>query len=380
MHCKGGPEAAVTEREAYVAFNLTDRIGSVGVDGLAERCGDVAAAWESYPEKVSRQGGEVDWKGEFAKARRYGVTIVTPVDEEYPPLLKKTRGHPLALYVKGDVKVLSKPAVAIVGTRRATAYGLDQAARFAHDLAQNGWCIVSGLALGVDAEASRGALTAGGRTVGVLGSALDRFYPEQNRELAREIVKKGGAVVSEFPFGRDPDQQTFPQRNHVVAALASGVIAVEAPVKSGTLITTSIAADIGRVVMAVPGRVDSPRSAGCLALIRDGATLVRSADDVAEALSSLLPAKELRRPHGAAGHAPAAAASSPAAPVAPVPELSLEEAMVMRALDTGGVTQDKLVEHTGLSPQKVRSLTMTLRLKGRVRFLAGGRVALPREI
>ena len=370
----------MTEREAYVAFNLTDRIGSVGVGVLAERYGSVAAAWENYPEKVSRQGSDVDWKEEFAKARRYGVTILTPVDEGYPPLLKKTRGHPLALYVKGDVKVLGEPAVAIVGTRRATAYGLDQSARFAHDLAQSGWCIVSGLALGIDAEASRGALAAGGRAIGVLGTALDRFYPEQNRELAREMVKKGGAVVSEFPFGRAPDQQTFPQRNHVVAALSSGVIAVEAPVKSGTLITTAIAADIGRVVMAVPGRVDSPRSAGCLSLIRDGATLVRSADDVAEALSSLLPAKSLRKPHGAARHAADSAEASPAAPVAPVPKMSLEESMIMRELDVGGITQDKLVERTGLSPQKVRSLTMTLRLKGRVRFLAGGRVAMPREI
>ena len=366
----------MTDRDAYVAFNLTDNMGSVGVDALVERFGDVVAAWENYPKKVSRQGGEVDWKGEFAKARRYGVTVLTPADDDYPATLRNTRGHPLVLYVKGDVKALSRPSVAIVGTRRATAYGLDQANRFAHDLAQSGWCIVSGLALGVDAEAARGALAAGGITVGVLGSALDRFYPEENRELAREIVKKGGAVVSEFPFGRDPDQQTFPQRNHVVAALSSGVVAVEAPVKSGTLITTGIATDIGRVVMAVPGRVDAPRSAGCLKLIRDGATLVRCAADVSEALSQLIQAPAPAKRAQAQRRNSEERKEPP--PPAPAPAFSLEESMIMRELDAEGVSMDKLVELTGLPPQKVRSLSMTLRLKGRVRFLPGNRVALPR--
>ena len=279
----------MTDSEAFVAFNLADSIGSVGVGELAERFGGVAAAWEAYSSRKSRTGGVVDVKAEFDKARSLGVSIVTPADESYPETLRSVRGHPLALYVRGSTAVLSRPSVAIVGTRRATAYGLDMAEGMARDLAQAGWCIVSGLALGIDAAAHRGALSAGGGTVGVLGSALDRFYPEENLGLAREMAERGGAVVSEFPFGREADTQTFPQRNHVVAALASGVVAVEAPTKSGTLITTSIAADIGRTVMAVPGRVDAPRSAGCLRLIRDGAVLVRGATDVAEALSELFP-------------------------------------------------------------------------------------------
>ena len=186
-------------------------------------------------------------------------------------------------------------------------------------------------------------------------------------------MKKGGAIVSEFPFGRDPDQQTFPQRNHVVAALSSGVVAVEAPVKSGTLITTGIATDMGRVVMAVPGRVDSPRSAGCLQLIRDGAMLVRCAADVNEALGQLIPATP--QPTVRASRA---AHRSELPPSAPAPSFSIEESMIMRELDAEGVSMDKLVELTGLPPQKVRSLTMTLRLKERVRFLPGNRVALPR--
>ena len=367
----------MTDREAYVAFNLTDNIGSAGVDDLVDRFGDVVSAWENFPAKVSRLGGEVDWKGEFAKARRYGVVVLTPADEDYPDILRKTRGHPLVLYVKGDVKALSMPSVAIVGTRRATAYGLDQANRFAHDLARSGWCIVSGLALGIDAEAARGALAAGGVTVGVLGSALDRFFPEENRELAREIVKKGGAVVSEFPFGREPDQHTFPQRNHVVAALSSGVIAVEAPIKSGTLITAEVATNIGRIVMAVPGRVDAPRSAGCLGLIRSGATLVRSAADVNEALSGLVPSAMKREIKTRRANAPQKEADR--LPL-PANALSIEESMIMRELDAEGVSMDKLVELTGLPPEKVRSLSMTLRLKERVRFLPGNRVALPRGV
>lgn len=374
----------MTDREAYVAFNLTEQVGSVKVGQLVEQFGSVTAAWENYPKKVSRTGGEVDWQAEFKKAEKFGVTIVTPADEAYPEMLRTAPGRPLALYVKGDVAALSKPAVAIVGTRRVTPYGADQAAKFAHDLAANGWMILSGLALGVDAEAHRAALDAGGVTVGVLGSGLDQFYPPENRELAREMVRKGGAVVSEFPFGRTPDTQTFPQRNHVVAALAKGVLAIEAPPKSGTLITTGIAADLGRTVMAVPGRVDSRSSAGCLALIRDGARLVRHARDVEEELCGFLPGLEqpLAKKAGAKAKKADAVrdeASAPAVRAAcPPPPFSLEEALVMKHVDAEGVSMDRLVQLTKLPAAKVNALCMALRLKGRVRFFPGNRVALPR--
>ena len=377
-------QVGMTDREAYVAFNLTEQVGSVKVGQLVEQFGSVTAAWENYPKKVSRTGGEVDWQAEFKKAEKFGVTIVTPADEAYPEMLRTAPGRPLALYVKGDVAALSKPAVAIVGTRRVTPYGADQAAKFAHDLAANGWMILSGLALGVDAEAHRAALDAGGVTVGVLGSGLDQFYPPENRELAREMVRKGGAVVSEFPFGRTPDTQTFPQRNHVVAALAKGVLAIEAPPKSGTLITTGIAADLGRTVMAVPGRVDSRSSAGCLALIRDGARLVRHARDVEEELCGFLPGLEQPLAKKAGSKAKKAdavrdEASAPAVRAAcPPPPFSLEEALVMKHVDAEGVSMDRLVQLTKLPAAKVNALCMALRLKGRVRFFPGNRVALPR--
>ncbi len=362
------------KNEIYVAFNLTEQIGSVGVAKLVARHGSLEAAWEAYPKKVSRTGGEVDWQREFALAKKYGVTILTPADDDYPEMLRATPGRPLVLYVKGNVKALAQPSVAIVGTRRATPYGTDQAYLFARDLAERGWCIVSGLALGIDAEAHKGALDANGVTVGIIGSGLDQFYPEQNRELARKIVEKGGAVVSEFPFGRQADTHTFPQRNHVVAALAKGVLAIEAPVKSGTLITTSIAADLGRTVMAVPGRVDSRSSSGCLALIRDGAALVRHARDVEETLGELIPS---RTPSKKA-KAKEAPESAPATKEV-MPPFSLEESLIMKHVDSEGVSMEDLVQRTKLSAAKVNALCMTLRMKGRIRFFPGNRVALPRQ-
>ncbi len=370
----------MTDREAYVAFNLTDKVGSVKVAELVSEFGSVSASWDAWPNKVARAGGDIDVDREFALAKRYGVEIITPADAAYPPRLLEQPSHPLALYVKGDVEVLKTPSVAMVGTRRATPYGLDQAFVISRDLAANGWTIVSGLALGIDAESHRGALAAEGKTVGIIGSGLDRFYPEENRTLAREIVEKGGAVVSEFPFGRSPDTQTFPQRNHVVAAIAHGVVAVEAPLKSGTLITTSFAVDMGRVVMAVPGRVDSRSSQGCLAIIRDGARLVRSARDVEEELSALIP-KEKKPAAKRRRGTPAAKIVPEKAPEEkkPVPKFSVEEAMIMREVDNEGVSMDVLIRRTGLPAEKVNALCMELRLKGRVRFFPGNRVALPRE-
>ena len=359
----------MNDRQAYVAFNLTDKVGFATVRELAANAGSVVAAWERYPKKVSRTGGEVDWADEFRKAEKFGVEIVTPADEAYPPSLRNVPGAPLVLYVKGDVKALSKPMIAMVGTRRSTTYGRDLANRISYDLCKAGWGIVSGLALGIDGEAHRGALTAGGITVGVIGSGLDCFYPEENRGLAREIVSKGGAVVSEFPFGRPPDRETFPIRNHVVAALSRGVVAVEAPNRSGTLITAGIAADLGRTVMAIPARVDDRMSSGCLQLIRDGATLVRNADDILEVLGELLPRRALET--GDERREDLKSVSDPE-----TPPYSVEEAMVMLHVDEEGVTVDELVRETKLPVDRVNALTMSLRIKGFLRFLPGNRVAL----
>lgn len=355
----------MTDREAYVAFNLTDKVGFATVERLVAEAGSVAAAWEAYPKKISRAGGEVAWQLEFERAEKFGISIVTPADADYPPQLKAAPSRPLALYVKGEVKALARTAIALIGTRRATSYGLSVANRLAYDLAKSGFAVVSGLALGIDAESHRGALAAGGVTVGVIGSGLDRFYPEENRALAREMAAKGGAVVSEFPFGRSADTTTFPIRNHVVAALARGVVAVEAPLKSGTLITTGIAADLGRTVMAVPARIDSRTSAGCLKLIREGATLVRDADDVIEAVGDLFAAARTQR-----------SAVRAEEPDPQTPPYTVEEALLMTHVDADGVSLDELSRLTGLDIGKVNSLAMSLRIKGFVRFLPGNRISL----
>ncbi len=361
----------MTEKEAYIAFNLTDGIGSVKLSSLVAKYGSVVAAWENYPHKVGRNSDVIDWEREIKLAKKYSVEILTPVDDDYPAVFKEMRAHPLAIYVKGNVKVLSRPAIAMVGTRRSTEYGRNEASKLAFALASNGWVIISGLALGIDAASHRGALDASGITVGVLGSALDMFYPDENRELAREMIAKGGAVISEFPFGRPADEHTFPQRNRVVAALAKGVIAVESPIKGGTLITMSLAAELGRTVMALPGRVDSRSSAGCLKLIRDGARLIRNARDVEEEMGDFFGKSDVTKEKDVKDN-------NDERILVEAP-FNIEESIVMRNVGDEPVSLDMLTVKTGLSAAKINTLTMSLRLKGRLRFFPGNRVALPKS-
>lgn len=372
----------MTESEAYVAFNLTENIGSVGVARLAAaRGGSVAEAFEAYSASAEMAGRRVDLASELAKARATGTILLTPADPDYPKSLLSIPSHPLCLYVRGNVQALSKMSIALVGTRRATSYGLDQAYRFGRDLAEAGWCIVSGLALGIDAEAHRGALAAKeGVTVGVIGSALNKFYPEKNLPLAREIIKNGGAVVSEFPFGRAPDQKTFPQRNHIVAGLVRGVVAIEAPVKSGTLITVGFAADLGKEVFAVPGRVDSSNSAGCLNLIRDGATLVRCPEDVTAAFGDLFKCSQRVAQNATAAGAVGFSDSPtlPEKPAQPSYKLSQDEVAILNGLSAEGESIDEIVRRTGITAANVHVASMSLVMARLARFLSGGRLALPR--
>ena len=374
----------MTEKEAYIAFNLVEGFGAVKVAALAAQCGgSVADAYALLPADQRRdwRGNDPDWRSEIARAARMHVAIITPADPEYPPRLRDLASPPLALYVFGSVAALAAPSVAIVGTRRLTAYGADVADRFAAGLAQAGWSIISGLALGADTAAHRGALAVGGVTVGVLGGALDEFFPSENRTLGRQMAAARGAVVTEFPFGRKPDKTTFPQRNRIVAALASGVLAVECPRKSGTLITCGFAADLGRTVLAVPGRVDSPSSAGCNALIRDGARLVASVDDVLEELAPLARPSSARKAPPAVRVQAAAPTPSPAAPARPkrapaAPEVTLtpEEALVMRNLGDSPMALDNLVRSTGLPAARLNTIVVQLRIKRQVRLHPGNRV------
>jgi len=373
----------MTDPEAYIAFNMVPNIGAVKVAALAEKHGSVAAAWEAFGKKTNWEGKPVDWRAEMARARKLHVTLVTCDDPRYPASLNDLTSKPLVLYVVGDPVALSKPSVAVVGTRLPTLYGTDMAEKFATGLVKGGLSVISGLATGIDAAAHKGALAAGGVTVGVLGGALDRFFPEENRELGRQIVANGGAVVSEYPFGFPPGKQTFPQRNRIVAALARGVLAVEAPTGSGTLITCAFGAQLGRKVMAIPANLDSRHSAGCWKLIREGAMMATSVKEVLEAVTreegkGIPPSPRLRRTSRETGVVSEAAEEARKVKGAEKDKgaaFTLEEQAVLKQIPSTGITLDRLAFKTKLPAKVVGDVTMSLRMKRLIRFLPGNRVA-----
>ena len=370
----------MTEREAYIAFNMVPRIGSVKLAALIEKFGSAAAAWENFPHKTDWRKLPVDWQGEIAKAEKMRVKIITRADPEYPSRLDILPSSPLALYIVGEPAALSMPGVAVVGTRAPTLYGTDMAAEFSAGIVRNSMSVISGLAIGIDAAAHKGALSAGGITAGILGGAIDKFFPEDNRMLAREIEAKGGAVVSQFPFGFAPGKATFPQRNRIVAALSRGVLAIETPVQGGTLITCAIAKELEIPVMAVPGNLDSVNSAGCWKLIREGAKLVTSADEVT-AICNTESGKRTdtslkTKADGLRKTLSPSAVPPPASSSAAESLLTLEEAAVLKAIPSTGITLDRLSFTAKLPIATVNSITVALRLKKRIRYIPGNRVAL----
>lgn len=242
-----------------------------------ESCGIPARVAQAIFAQACLKEGEKD----VDAALKAECCILAFDDEGYPAQLKQIPDAPLLLYVKGDISVLSQYAVAVVGTRRPSAYGSSVAHRLAHDLAQRQLVVVSGLARGVDSAAHRGALEAAGKTVAVLGSGIDVIYPRENKRLADEIAKSG-AVISEFPFGAGPTPQNFPIRNRIISGLSLGVIVVEAAEYSGSLITARLALEQNREVFAVPGNITSAQSFGPNHLIKQGAKLVDQWMDVVE--------------------------------------------------------------------------------------------------
>lgn len=221
-----------------------------------------------------------------------GCQVIGFNDDNYPSLLRLISDPPPLLYVVGDSSALSKPQLAVVGSRGASRYGLDLAHRFSKYLAQQGMAITSGLALGVDAYAHRGALAGEGITVAVLGTGIDVVYPAVHRQLSQEIVESGGVLVSEFAPGAKPHRSHFPRRNRIISGLSAGVLVVEAALKSGSLITARRALDQNREVFAIPGSIHNPTARGCHQLIREGATLVETAEDIAEQMQHLIPASQ----------------------------------------------------------------------------------------
>jgi DNA processing protein len=279
------------------------------------------------------------------------VCTLSPADPLYPPLLKLIHDPPARLYVSGDPALLSFPQVALVGSRRASPGGLRAAAELAAGLVAAGLAVCSGLALGIDGAGHRGALDAGGRTIAVLGTGIDRVYPGRHRGLARSLLRSG-CLVSEFPPGTPPRRHNFPRRNRIISGLSLGVVVVEAALRSGSLITAGTALEQGREVFALPWSMLHRGGRGCLELLRDGATLVRDVDDVLEELRPLVDVLRERLPV-ATQEAPAASA-------------------ILDMVGFEPTSPDALKKATGLSVAEVsRRLTM-LELEGLIRRCPGG--------
>ena len=301
----------------------------------------------------SAERAEQEWE----RAAALGVEIVDIVDPAYPPLLREIYDPPIILYIRGKKWNAELPQVAIVGTRRPTGYGLNCAERLGEDLAARGLGITSGLARGLDAAAHRGALRAG-VTYAVFGSGLDFVYPKENRKLA-DLVEENGAIISEFPLGTPPSPQNFPIRNRIIAGMSLGVAVVEAAEYSGSLITVRLGLDCGREIFAVPGSITSPQSFGPHALIRQGAKLVASWQDIVE---------ELPHPIRERIFAPLIAQMQ----AAPDPQLEGSEAKVWKALSLQEATSiDTLLSKLPLPTSEVYSALLALELAEHVRQLPG---------
>jgi len=349
---------ALRERDYWVAFHFVPFVGPSRIRRLEDHFGSLERAWsadgnrlraildERAHEALTRVRSELDVGKLQADLEQDGISTVTLADDDYPALLREAGGPPPVLFYRGQLIETDTTAVAIVGTRRVSPYGREVATQIGAGLAEAGVTVVSGLALGIDGIAHQAALEAGGRTIAVLGGGINRIYPHEHRGLARRISEQG-AVLSEYAPDRKPDAPNFPARNRIISGLSLGVVVVEAPDRSGALITVDFAADQGRDVFAVAGNVTAANSMGTNRLIRDGARLVRSADDVLEDL-------QLRR----------------AAREEPVQQALLlnEEDRRLLAVLTGEPQHiDDIVESSGMPLPSVSAQLLTLELQGLVR-------------
>ncbi len=301
-----------------------------------------------------------------------GRALVSVHDPAYPRQLYATGCAPVALFVHGDVRLLSEPQLAIVGTRNPTPTGLRIAEDFARELTQSGLVITSGLALGIDAAAHEGSLNTPGSTIAVLGTGLDRIYPARHRDLAHRVVERG-ALVSEFPLGIPVRAAHFPQRNRLISGLTLGTLVIEAARQSGSLITARLATEQGREVFAVPGSIRNPAAQGCHWLIRQGAKLVENVNDIMEELTP-----QLRRFVDAApapDRQPDITASVPVSPQTADRHsiLNAEQKALLAYLDDEPIAVDSLVERTGLTVDVVSSMLLILELHGCIQVVPGGR-------
>lgn len=336
-------------------------MGPVKLSGILEKHTDLTRLFDSAGNcKVFK--GVADWSRvdlDLAWLQGKDCHILTPHHSAYPFLLKETHGAPPVLFVQGNVKLLARPQIAIVGSRNPTPIGLENAMKFAHHFSSVGFTVTSGLAIGVDGAAHKGAFLGVGNTIAVLGNGLDTIYPALHRTLAHEIIDNGGALVSEFPIGTPPLHTHFPRRNRIISGLSVGILVVEATLNSGSLITAKAALDQGREVFAIPGSIHNPLAKGCHALIREGAKLVESAEDVTEELGEIL--KYVIRSKEELANKPALETNL----------ASTEEALLSQVgYDCTPV--DVVVMRTGLTAKAVSIMLLELELKGLVVSVPGG--------
>ena len=364
-----GPGMPDDELLAWLALNRVPGLGPERIRVLVQILGSAAAVLAlpsgeldglELPEKSLAGLRRPDWsaaEADLAWRDRADKHILPLTDPRYPRLLAELADAPALLFVHGDPGLLAVPQLAIVGTRSPTALGRECAQEFARTLAGAGLVVTSGLALGIDGAAHEGAL-AGGRTIAVAGTGLDRVYPARHKALAHRIVD-AGALVSEFAPGTAVHPSNFPRRNRIIAGLARGTLVVEAALASGSLITARLALDAGREVFAIPGSIHNPLAKGCHALIRQGAKLVETAQDILEELGSLAPMPVLVAPAAAPSADPASA-------------LDETDAAVLAAVDYGPTPVDQVVSRTGLGAAVVSGALLGLELRGLLALCPGG--------
>ncbi len=315
------------------------------VEGIGSEVADQIASWESI----------VDLAAELARIRDFGATVITQESPSYPKSLREIHAPPIVLYLWGELNERDHHAIGIIGARRTTHYGTESAKKLAYQLAYAGLTVISGLARGIDTAAHQGALAAKGRTIAVIGSGLSKLYPPDNRGLAEKIRDGNGAIVSEFSMEIEPDRQTFPMRNRIIAGWSHGIVVVEAGLNSGALITASQAVEQGRSVYAVPGHINAPSALGSNRLIQQGAKLVMDASDILDDLQILLPETK----------------PSPEAAARPLPPLSEDERRVYEAINSTETPIDQISAKCDLPSAIVSSTLLRLELKRLVKQLPG---------
>lgn len=368
-----GPRLSDRQRLAWLRLIRTPNVGPMTFRQLINRYGSAENAIAMLPEltlnggamRVARIPSPDEAEAEMETAHRFGARFVAVGEPDYPPLLRNMEHPPPLLAVKGHAAVFRLPAVAVVGARNASLAGIKMARMLSAELGAQGYAVVSGLARGIDTAAHQASLPTG--TVAALAGGLDRPYPPENTALYGEIAERGGAVVSEMPFGWQPRAQDFPRRNRIIAGMAMGLVVVEAANRSGSLISARLAGEMGRLVFAVPGSPLDPRAAGANGLLKDGAILVTETADVISALAPLATGAPL--PSSGSLEEPADLTATP-------PPGEDDRARLVEALGPTPVAVDEIIRHSGLHAAQVLTILLELDLAGRLERHAGGSVSL----